>query len=647
MLALAVILDRRPTFMGVAGELESLLTLPVGKGVLLERMARAADALRPRSLAILPLFETDPSYQQGFHRLGLNPDIISQRELNARLHRLEPSDNCVIVDSRYWPSSGFDLRRLEERREDGRWSVHAVCVSTEAGQTQEHVRCDARGRVWRVRRYYRGVTWPRTGPVLASLMPVSAAENLAFGELRDVRSLLTMRGMLSQDVDISQSFFDLNRPEALRGFLESSVREATEGLPKPREGQRQDRVWIAPSARVAADARLIGPVVVQKDCVVEDGAMIIGPTLLGAGCRVGAHAVVAQAMVAAGAFIPAHAECRQVLVTNEGARPGAAGPSANGVAEPPANRDSHESDLLSNGRPSGGTSNGVAAAASTLKAREGMIGNGRAESRSAANAVESGQSPAARMTEDEDRLAQRLRACLQPVPRFQSLSPGSMIDPVAESGLYIGIKRWIEGALALTALVVLSPILLPLALWIKLDSSGPVFFLDVREGRGGRVFRCIKFRTMHEDADRRQRELYESNDVDGPQFKLKDDPRVTRAGRWLRQTNLDEVPQLINVVLGQMSLVGPRPSPFRENQICVPWRRTRLSVRPGITGLWQICRHDREQGDFHQWIAYDIAYVRNLSFWLDLRILLATVLTLGGRWSVPESWIVRHSSRLS
>jgi lipopolysaccharide/colanic/teichoic acid biosynthesis glycosyltransferase len=133
--------------------------------------------------------------------------------------------------------------------------------------------------------------------------------------------------------------------------------------------------------------------------------------------------------------------------------------------------------------------------------------------------------------------------------------------------------------------------------------------------------------------------------MDGPQFKLHRDPRVTRVGRLLRTTNLDELPQLFNVVLGQMSLVGPRPSPFRENQVCVPWRQGRLSVRPGITGLWQVCRRDRASGDFHQWIYFDLLYVQHMSLWLDLKILVATVITLGGRWSIPLSWVMAERGR--
>jgi lipopolysaccharide/colanic/teichoic acid biosynthesis glycosyltransferase len=142
---------------------------------------------------------------------------------------------------------------------------------------------------------------------------------------------------------------------------------------------------------------------------------------------------------------------------------------------------------------------------------------------------------------------------------------------------------------------------------------------------------------MFQGADAQQRQLYANNQLDGPQFKLDHDPRVTRVGRWLRSISFDELPQLINVLRGEMSIVGPRPSPFRENQTCVPWRAGRLSVLPGISGLWQVCRHDRKAGDFHQWIYYDLLYV---SPWLDLKILLATVLTLGGRWPVRLSWML-------
>jgi lipopolysaccharide/colanic/teichoic acid biosynthesis glycosyltransferase len=142
-----------------------------------------------------------------------------------------------------------------------------------------------------------------------------------------------------------------------------------------------------------------------------------------------------------------------------------------------------------------------------------------------------------------------------------------------------------------------------------------------------------------------QRRLTEMAQMDGPQFKLSFDPRVTRIGRWLRSSGLDELPQLINVLAGDMSLVGPRPSPFRENQMCVPWRRARLAVRPGLTGLWQVCRHDRDYGDFHQWIYYDLLYVGHASLWLDIKILITAVVTLGGRKAVPLSWLLSERER--
>jgi lipopolysaccharide/colanic/teichoic acid biosynthesis glycosyltransferase len=203
-------------------------------------------------------------------------------------------------------------------------------------------------------------------------------------------------------------------------------------------------------------------------------------------------------------------------------------------------------------------------------------------------------------------------------------------------------KRAMDAAAAALSLAILSPLLLLIGVVVWLESKGPILYGDKREGLGGRVFRCWKFRTMYTGAHLAQRDLNTLDQTDGPHFKVDRDPRVTYAGRVLRTLNFDELPQFINVLLGEMSLVGPRPSPFRENQVCVPWREARLSVRPGITGLWQVCRHDRSDGDFHQWIEYDLLYVQHLSFWLDLRVLAATLLTLGGKAShVPASWLVR------
>lgn len=160
------------------------------------------------------------------------------------------------------------------------------------------------------------------------------------------------------------------------------------------------------------------------------------------------------------------------------------------------------------------------------------------------------------------------------------------------------------------------------AIWI--EDGRPFFFAHRRETIGGRVFPCVKFRSMRKDAEKMKAALKARNQADGPQFFIDDDPRLTRVGRFLRKYNLDELPQLLNVLAGHMSLVGPRPSPNSENQYCPAWREARLSVRPGITGLWQVKRTRRRGADFQEWIKYDLEYVEKRSFWLDLVIIWKT-----------------------
>jgi lipopolysaccharide/colanic/teichoic acid biosynthesis glycosyltransferase len=189
-------------------------------------------------------------------------------------------------------------------------------------------------------------------------------------------------------------------------------------------------------------------------------------------------------------------------------------------------------------------------------------------------------------------------------------------------------KRAFDILFALGALAVTLPLYPFIALAIILEDGLPVFFRHRRETIGGREFGCIKFRSMRNDAEAVKAALASRNQADGPQFFIPDDPRLTRVGRFLRDNQLDELPQFINVLRGDMSVVGPRPSPFRENQYCPPWREARLSVRPGVTGLWQISRTRAEGADFQEWIKYDIEYVERQSFWLDLWIIWQTILLL-------------------
>jgi lipopolysaccharide/colanic/teichoic acid biosynthesis glycosyltransferase/acetyltransferase-like isoleucine patch superfamily enzyme len=218
-------------------------------------------------------------------------------------------------------------------------------------------------------------------------------------------------------------------------------------------------------------------------------------------------------------------------------------------------------------------------------------------------------------------------------------------QPQARRSRFHAAKRALDILVATIGLTVTAPLFLIVTAAIWLESKGPLFYGDKREGWRGRAFNCWKFRTMFTGAHLAQRELKALDHTDGPHFKIDHDPRVTRVGRVLRALNLDEIPQLVNVLVGDMSLVGPRPSPFRENQVCVPWRAARLSVRPGITGFWQVCRHNRSAGDFQQWIEYDLLYVQNQSLLLDLKILAATLLTGGGKIAhVPASWLVAKTT---
>jgi lipopolysaccharide/colanic/teichoic acid biosynthesis glycosyltransferase len=182
------------------------------------------------------------------------------------------------------------------------------------------------------------------------------------------------------------------------------------------------------------------------------------------------------------------------------------------------------------------------------------------------------------------------------------------------------IKRVADVIVAIIVLLLFAPVIPFVALAVKVNSPGPAFYKDKRQGLHGKLFQCIKFRTMRVGADQLQEKLRFVSEVDGPQFKMADDPRITSVGRFLRETYLDEIPQFCNVLMGDMSVVGPRPSPESENTLCPWWRDARLSVRPGITGLWQVCR-TRERGkDFQEWIHYDTRYVRELSWRLDLWI---------------------------
>ena len=186
------------------------------------------------------------------------------------------------------------------------------------------------------------------------------------------------------------------------------------------------------------------------------------------------------------------------------------------------------------------------------------------------------------------------------------------------------LKRVFDFFLSLALIVSLSPVMLLAALLIRCTSPGPVFFVQERIGLNKRRFGILKFRTMFPDAEKRMAELEHLNEASGPVFKIRNDPRITPIGRFLRKTSIDELPQLFNVLVGDMSLVGPRPLPVREYRgFDKNWHRRRFSVLPGITCLWQIS--GRSKISFDKWMELDMQYIDNWSLWLDLKILLVTI----------------------
>jgi lipopolysaccharide/colanic/teichoic acid biosynthesis glycosyltransferase/carbonic anhydrase/acetyltransferase-like protein (isoleucine patch superfamily) len=330
------------------------------------------------------------------------------------------------------------------------------------------------------------------------------------------------------------------------------------------------KVWVGKNVKIDSTANVIGPVVIGDDVEIGKDAVIVGPTTIGHGAKIGAGIILKRAVV-----LP-----RTTL------------------------------------------------ASATLK------------SHTLSHAIVLGEdTPSVQAITQSAEMADAEAYDLQTV----SFDRPIKLEKVLESQMapLTGIqyrafrhaKRVIDIAGSLFALVVTMPLWPFVALGIKLNSpGGPIFYGAVRQGRGGKNFRCWKFRTMKPDAEKDQSKLRSKNEVDGPQFKMKHDPRIFRVGRILRKMNLDEIPQFWNVLIGQMSIVGPRPSPEKENQMCPAWREARLSVRPGITGLWQVSRkRDRDDTDFQEWIYYDVQYIKKQSVWLDLKIMFKTlVVAMGG-----------------
>lgn len=190
--------------------------------------------------------------------------------------------------------------------------------------------------------------------------------------------------------------------------------------------------------------------------------------------------------------------------------------------------------------------------------------------------------------------------------------------------LYLAIKRVMDCVLAFTGLVLLSPLFLIVSILIKFeDPRGSVLFYQTRVGKDEKPFRMYKFRSMVSNAEEQLETLLDQNEVSGAMFKMKDDPRITKIGKWIRKTSIDELPQLWNVLCGEMTLVGPRPALPREVNQYSSSDKLRLKVTPGCTGLWQVS--GRNNLSFHEMLELDLEYIERRSLWLDVKVILRTV----------------------
>lgn len=192
-----------------------------------------------------------------------------------------------------------------------------------------------------------------------------------------------------------------------------------------------------------------------------------------------------------------------------------------------------------------------------------------------------------------------------------------------KSAAYKLIKRMMDILLSALALVILSPVFLITAVFIKREDHGPVFFIQQRAGKDMRPFSIYKFRSMYVNADEKMDEMMKNNEQTGHAFKIKDDPRITRTGKMIRRFSIDELPQLINIIKGDMSIVGPRPILTFQMEECSPYERQRLVVQPGLTCYWQI--GGRADVTWEEWVEMDLDYIEDMSLWTDLKMIAKTV----------------------
>lgn len=488
------------------------------------------------------------------------------KEIEASLK----GDQPVLVMSAGTVLDGMDLRALAMYHA-GRGGGLTMVLQADADGAREEVEMDAQGRVVKVNVPHAAESeqWRCCG---LYLMDPDVLRHVPADLYVDLREQLVPE-LNEQGVGVHAYRCEggVEQINTLNDYFRVSGRMLQQSGKKGRGAgwfalERHEDVWVGENTRVAPTAMILGPVLIGSNCNVEDGAIIIGPACIGDGCTVAAGAVVRESVLWREAHVAPAGKVEYSLVGETCAVP--AGRRLNAAMVLPAGDVVHQAEL---GR-------------SVLADRVFISEGGKVSS----------------------LRKQRLR-----------------------HRAFLAIKRAFDMVGAAAGMFCLLPLLLVIAVAVKVDSPGPVFFSQTRIGQDGQPFQMLKFRTMVVNADQLQAQLRARSQVDGPVFKLDRDPRITRMGRLLRSTSLDEIPQLLNVLLGDMSLVGPRPLVMREMKFAPMWRDYRLSVKPGMTGLWQVS--GRSSTGFDGWVRLDVEYVKQQSMMTDLRILMRTVGAVIGR----------------
>jgi lipopolysaccharide/colanic/teichoic acid biosynthesis glycosyltransferase len=441
---------------------------------------------------------------------------------------------------------------------------------------QEKIQFDKEGHVKRVNRSYEEeeniLRTDRDWPTLIVLSPEAMRELLDTSlphRINQWPSAMLRAGLLVRGSTIPGRSFSLYDREHLFELNEVILRLRPHWLAGSGGLVDQgEKIWVGKNVRIDSTANLLGPIAIGDNVEIGPDAVVVGPTTIGRGSKIGAGIVLKRSVV-----FPD--------TTLAGA--------------------TFKSHAISQAIVLGGDTPTIQALTPEELPSRGMD----------------------------------LRSLSVDRPiKLETVLEGGTTPALtgARYRTFLTTKRLFDVIGSFCALSLTGPFYPLIMLAIYLNSPGPIFYGAVRQGRGGKNFKCWKFRTMVVNADEIKRKLMIQNEVDGPQFKMKNDPRIFFIGKWLRKLNIDEWPQFWNVFVGQMSVVGPRPSPEKENQMCPAWREARLSVRPGITGLWQVSRRrDRGETDFQEWIYYDVQYIKKQSFWLDIKIFCKTFLVaLGG-----------------